>query len=268
MYRRLKVTNKKLKGSLKRLRALLGLNVIIAVACGLGLVFFASLYVTEVKENAKLKDDLATIKDANDILVSEVSDANDTIIRLSKVATQLDKENTILVTTLTTQNEELETLREREELYDLYDYALTREDGSRTDITYEDIKSLHDLAIEAGLGEDAVAVVLAISMNESQGMAKVKNSKSTAAGLTGLLYGTAKFSYENLLGNGQGTYKWDYVYDASTNLKMSLAYISYLKQHTNGSTRSILIGYRGLYDQAYMDKIAEYVGKDISKIDL
>ena len=268
MYRRLKVTNKKLKGSIKRLRALLGLNVIIAVACGLGLVFFASLYVNEVNKNSKLHNDLTKVKTTNDILVDTVNESNDTIIQLSKVATQLDTENTNLVTTLKAQTEELNTLRERKELYDLYEYAINREDGSRTDITYEEIKNLHELAAEAGLGEDAVAVILAISMNESRGTSNAKNSESTAAGLTGLLYGTAKFSYENLLGNGKGTYQKSYVYDPETNLRMSLAYIAYLKKHTDGSARSILIGYRGLNDKTYMKAIEKYIGKPISQIKL
>lgn len=268
MYRRLKVTNKKLKGSLKRLRALLGLNVIIAVACGLGLVFMASLYIDEVKKNSELQNDLTRERTVNEFLTAEANESHDMLVRLSKVATQLDKENTKLVTTLETQTDELNTLKEREELYNLYEYAIYREDGSRTDITYEEIKSLQDLSAEAGLGQDAVAVILAISMNESRGTANVKNSESTAAGLTGLLYGTAKYSYETLLENGEGTYQKSYVYDPETNLKMSLAYIAYLKKHTNGSTRSILIGYRGLNDKKYLKQIEQYVGKPLDQIDL
>jgi hypothetical protein len=168
---------------------------------------------------------------------------------------------------LSTQQEELDELREREELYDKYDYAIIRTDGSRTDIDYTDIMTLEELAKQEGLGEDAVSLVLAISVNESKGFADVKNPNSSAAGLCGLLSSTAKYSYEVLLDNGKGTYKSSYVYDSLTNLEMALYYIAYLKENTN-SNYELLVAYRGMDDPHYMAVIQKYTGKSIYALDI
>lgn len=268
LTRRLKVTNRTLRRKVSTLKAFLALNVIIAVSLLVTLIIVSSSLITTKYKNSVLEEKLAQTEDINRVLADSSKEKDDTIEKITKVAAELDSQNKELVTTLDTQNEELESLREREELYDKFEYALVREDGSRTDITYENIKSLYELAKEYDLGSDAVKVVLAISMNESQGYKDVKSSQSTASGLAGLTAATAKYSYETLLGNGANTYKKAYVFDGEKNLQMSLAYIAYLKDTTNGSTVSILNGYRGLYDPGYINKISEYLGKNINDIDL
>ncbi len=267
-YRRLKVTNNSLRKKVGRLSKLLGLNVIIAVGSVLGLLTLSSMYGAQVYANSQLEKTVAEQKvtidsQSKDLLLAAVE-----IDQLSVVAGELDEQNSELVTTLKAQETELEELRERKELYEKYDYAFVREDGSRTDIEYDDIKSLEELAEEQGLGEDAVALVLAISRNESQGYAKVKNPKSSAAGLCGLLNSTAKYSYETLLANGKGSYKSEYVYDTLTNLEMALAYVAYLKDNTS-SNYELLVAYRGDdNDASWFRKIQKYTGKAIADLDI
>ena len=268
IYRRLKVTNNKLFRKVSRLKGLLVLNIIIAVLCISGMIFFAGLYAkqaitTSILENKvdKQSTQIASLSDT-------VNNQKENIEKLSKVATELDNENSNLANTLSTQQEELDELREREELYDKYDYAIIRSDGSRTDIDYTDIMTLEELAKQEGLGEDAVSLVLAISVNESKGFADVKNPNSSAAGLCGLLSSTAKYSYEVLLDNGKGTYKSSYVYDSLTNLEMTLYYIAYLKENTN-SNYELLVAYRGgMDDPHYMAVIQKYTGKSIYALDI
>jgi hypothetical protein len=226
------------------------------------------MYGAQVYTNSQLEKTVAEQKvtidsQSKDLLLAAVE-----IDQLSVVAGELDEQNSELVTTLKAQETELEELRERKELYEKYDYAFVREDGSRTDIEYDDIKSLEELAEEQGLGEDAVALVLAISRNESQGYAKVKNPKSSAAGLCGLLNSTAKYSYETLLANGKGSYKSEYVYDTLTNLEMALAYVAYLKDNTS-SNYELLVAYRGDdNDTSWFRKIQKYTGKAIADLDI
>jgi soluble lytic murein transglycosylase-like protein len=268
-YRRIKATNKKLRSNNIRLKAALVLSTILAVASMIGLFVFASLYFEERINNVELSAKIENQNDTINMIRYVAENEKDTIVRLSKVAAELDKENTKLVQTLESQDEELSTYREREELYNLYEYALVRDDESRTDISYEDIKTLEELSIEKGLGKDAVGTVLAISVNESSGYANVKNKKSSAAGLCGLTKGTAKYIYENELGNGDGSYDHSYAYDATTNLQISLAYIAYLKNEYGENNDKILQAYRGEPDAAYVNKLCKLLGvKSLSELDI
>lgn len=263
--RRLKVTNNKLFKQVTKLKGALGLSVIIAAICAMGMVFFAGLYTKEVISKAIVEKDSRDKAMTVTVLQETVNSQNESIAKLSKISTDLYSENAKLVDQL----DELDDLKEREELYDKYEYALVCNDnGQRTDVDYNDIKALQDLAEEEGLGEDAVGLVLAISVNESRGQANVKNPNSSAAGLTGLLKSTAKYSWEELLGNGKGTYKSEYVYNSEDNLKMSLAYIAYLKENTN-SNYALLVAYRGDdNDIAWFRKIERNMGKSIESLDL
>lgn len=262
------MTNNSLRKKVGRLSKLLGLNVIIAVGSVLGLVVLAGMYGVQVHKTHELEKTVAeqktTIKNqSNDLFLAALQ-----IDSLSTVAGELDRQNSELVTTLKTQTTELEELRERKELYEKYDYAFVREDGTRTDITFEDVKTLEELAAEEGLGEDTVALILAISRNESQGHADVKNPNSSAAGLCGLLNSTAKYSYETLMANGKGSYRSEYVYDSLTNLEMALAYVAYLKENTD-SNYALLVAYRGDDDDAaWFRKIQQYTGKSIAELDI
>lgn len=247
---------------------MLGLNVIIAVVSVLGLLVFASLYMGEHVRAKSLQNTVEAQKSTITEQTLTLANLETEMNKLSEVAVTLDEQNTNLVATLKAEETELEELKERKELYDKYEYALVRSDGSRTDIDYEDIKSLEELAKEKGLGEDAVSVVLAIARNESEGFADVKNDSSSAAGLCGLLSSTAKFSYEKLMDNGRGSYKSDYVYDSLTNLEMAMEYIAYLKDNTS-SNRELLVAYRGdSSDEHWFRRIQRYTGKSIDALDL
>lgn len=268
------MTNSKLFMKVLKLRRLLVLNTIVTVLCVIGMIIFIGLYTKQVVKTdileAKIEDQSGKIDDQQ----SEISELNMKVAdqqidytKLSKVASKLDNENSKLVATLSIQQQELDELKERQELYDKYEYALVRQDGSRTDIDYEDILTLEELAKEEGLGEDAVSLVLAISVNESRGYADVKNPNSTAAGLCGLLNSTAKYSWEVLMDNGKGSYKSAYVYDPLNNLEMALEYVAYLKEHTD-SNYELLVAYRGKEDSAYIAAIKKYTGKSIPSLDL
>lgn len=267
-YRRLKVTNFKLTKKIDLLSKLLGLNVIIAVGSVLGLFILGYLYLEQVHTNQILTSQLSQQTVIIETQSHDLYTAAVEIDALSIVAGELDEQNSELVSALKTNETELDEFKEKEELYDKYDYALVRDDNTRTDIDYSDIKTLEELAAEEGLGEDAVALVLAISRNESQGYADVKNSTSSAAGLCGLLKSTATYSYEVLLGYGSGSYKFEYVYDSLTNLEMALAYVAYLKENTD-SNYSLLVAYRGdASDKAWFRNIEKYTGKTIAALDI
>ena len=104
-------------------------------------------------------------------------------------------------------------------------------------------------------------LLFGLVMTESAGTEKAKNSTSTARGYGQLLKGTAKSMYENVLGNGKGTYNHDMAFDGDTNILLTATYLGYLKNTCNYSLRSTIIGYRGLYDQAYFNTVDSYIKK-------
>ena len=158
--------------------------------------------------------------------------------------------------------DELNDFRQRAELYDKYDYAIIREeDGSRTDITYDNIKSLEELSAEQRLTEDANQLILSIAMTESRGYETAENSQSTATGFGQFLSGTGRFVYTSLM-DGDGVYKHsEMAKDGQTNLDMMVYYISYLDEKYHGNLSSIIDEYRGTHDSTYLTKLDKYLGK-------
>lgn len=189
---------------------------------------------------------------------------------MTEISQELDNQNKQLVDLYNKNNQELRDLEKRQELYDKYQYAIINsEDGQRTDISYDDIVTLENLAAQKGMGKDAVDFLLAICMTESRGKANAKNSSSTASGLGQLLQSTAKMTYETLMGNGRGSYQQQYAFDHTTNLKMALYYIDYLAKENNRNVIAVCTAYAGGYDAAWIDKVDSYLqtkGKSIDTI--
>jgi hypothetical protein len=183
-------------------------------------------------------------------------------ISLSYTTADIDKNNKDIISAAEKQNEEYKELKHRAELYDKYNYAIINQmdkgladSDRRTDITYDQIDSLERAASRNGLSEDAVALVLAISMNESRGTEVCTSPESTAAGYCGILDTTGEFIYENIMGNAKGSYDHSLAYNGYLNLEMSLMLIDYLNSFYDGDITRIIKGYRGLYDPTYINNI-------------
>lgn len=205
------------------------------------------------ERNDSLTEDAKNISDNYNILA-------DNFKKVSSISVSLNSANLILTTELKKQNNELTELRNRKELYDKYDYAIERSDGSRTDITYDDIENLQELCNEKGLSSNTVDLILAIAMNESQGHEEVKNPTSSATGLCGFLSGTGKFVYTKLMGKTSYTH-YTTAKDGSTNLEMAVNYIAYLDKSHNGNMIGILSEYSGGSGTEYAAKLQKYLSK-------
>lgn len=177
------------------------------------------------------------------------------------IARTLDETNHQLVSDMKAIDDRLKDYERREELYDKYDYAIIREDNTRTDITYEDLDTLESLVKEKGLSEDTNDLILSLAMTESRGFEDAENSSSTATGLGQILQGTAKFIYEKLMGNPRGSYSHDLALDGETNLTMMVYYLDYLGEKYSDNITLVLNEYRGDKDQSYNNKINKYLAK-------
>jgi hypothetical protein len=179
---------------------------------------------------------------------------------LAEISVELDNQNKELVNEVNEQNKKLDEYEAREELFDQYEYAIIREDGTRTDITYEEINTLESLAKERNMGDDAVDLVMAIAMTESDGIEDAKNPKSTATGFGGLLAGTAKYIYETELDSPEGTYNHSVMAkDGELNLQMSLCLVDVLAGINDRNPYETVKDYRGINDKPYFKKIDKYL---------
>lgn len=221
-------------------------------------------------KNADLQNQITNLESKNADLQNQIYAIQNDLATMTQISKELDDQNKELVDLYNQNNQDIKILLARKELYDKYSYAIINsENGERTDITYNDIATLESLAQQKGMGKDAVDFILAVCMTESRGNANAKNLSSTASGLGQLLYTTAKFVYEDLMGNGKNTYKSSYAFDHSINIKMSLYYIDYLAKQNNRDTTKICVGYAGGYDKTWIDKVDSYlqnVGKSIYTI--
>lgn len=200
-------------------------------------------YTTVSNENEQLNSQL------NNILVGII---------------ELDNQNINLITTNKQYKDELTKLRERAELYDKYEYAIEY-DGERTDITYDQLKTGIDICKENNIDPN---LLFSIIMTESHGIETAKNSESTATGYGQVLQGTAKYVYENLLENGDGTFKSSMLKDGETNIEITATYIAYLRDNTS-TVKELIAGYRGENNEEYYNTIVaklENAGTSVVKV--
>lgn len=248
-------------------------------ACLIGMVglFVVSVVsiATLVVDNYSLRNDLTVASEKYDTLMADnqsliaenqslSSTYNDAVLILSdvsQIAYQLDQQNRTLNDDLNDALEKIKQYESREELFDSYEWALFREDGSRTDISYNDIITLDELVDEKDLSDDTVDLVLAMAMTESNGNANARNISSSAVGLGQFLSGTGRFVYTSLMGNDVYNHQ-ETASDSETNLEMMVYYLEYLDVKNSGNIERVISCYRGIESPSYKYKINSYLAKN------
>ena len=248
-------------------------------ACLIGMVglFVVSVVsiATLVVDNYSLRNDLTVASEKYDTLMADnqsliaenqslSSTYNDAVLILSdvsEIAYQLDQQNRTLNDDLNDALEKIKQYESREKLFDSYEWALFREDGSRTDISYNDIITLEELVDEKDLSDDTVDLVLAMAMTESNGNANARNVSSSAVGLGQFLSGTGRFVYTSLMGNDVYNHQ-ETASDSETNLEMMVYYLEYLDVKNNHNIERVISCYRGIESPNYKYKINSYLAKN------
>ena len=248
-------------------------------ACLIGMVglFVVSVVsiATLVVDNYSLRNDLTVASEKYDTLMADnqslidenqslSSTYNDAVLILSdvsEIAYQLDQQNRTLNDDLNDALEKIKQYESREELFDSYEWALFRENGSRTDISYNDIVTLEELVDEKDLSDDTVDLVLAMAMTESNGNANARNISSSAVGLGQFLSGTGRFVYTSLMGNDVYNHQ-ETASDSETNLEMMVYYLEYLDVKNNHNIERVISCYRGIESPTYKYKINSYLAKN------
>lgn len=248
-------------------------------ACLIGMVglFVVSVVsiATLVVDNYSLRNDLTVASEKYDTLMADnqslitenqslSSTYNDAVLILSdvsQIAYQLDQQNRTLNDDLNDALEKIKQYESREKLFDSYEWALFREDGSRTDISYNDIITLEELVDEKDLSDDTVDLVLAMAMTESNGNTNARNISSSAVGLGQFLSGTGRFVYTSLMGNDVYNHQ-ETASDSETNLEMMVYYLEYLDVKNSGNIERVISCYRGIESPSYKYKINSYLAKN------
>ena len=248
-------------------------------ACLIGMVglFVVSVVsiATLVVDNYSLRNDLTVASEKYDTLMADnqsliaenqslSSTYNDAVLILSdvsEIAYQLDQQNRTLNDDLNDALAKIKQYESREELFDSYEWALFRKDGSRTDISYNDIVTLEELVDEKDLSDDTVDLVLAMAMTESNGNANARNISSSAVGLGQFLSGTGRFVYTSLMGNNAYNHQ-ETASDSETNLEMMVYYLEYLDVKNNHNIERVISCYRGIESPSYKYKINSYLAKN------
>lgn len=245
-----------LKREFKKIKPILSINRIIkylfVTFTVILLIWCSKLYMQNkilLEENAQLyADNLECANQLNMYI--------DTSLYFADMAIAMDDTNANLKNVISMQEEELMAYKQREELYDSYEWALYDKSGKRTDITYGQIQSLSDYCLGKGYSNDMVDLVLAIAMKESTGHEKAQNA-SGATGYCQLLNSTARFVYTEL--EGHETYTHDDALDGEKNLKMCADYLDYLYRYHGRDNIKMIDSYRGAHIQSYINVINSYL---------
>lgn len=196
-----------------------------------------------------------------------ILECESTIKGLSEMVETLDTQSKSLAESNQEYFDTIQQYERREELFDKYEYAIVRTNGSRTDITYDQLADVEELTADKGIDTD---FVLSIFMVESQGTENAYNPASGASGYGQTLASTGKFVYEKLL--KEGKYSHQYALDGDTNIRITVEYIDWLEEQ-NENIFNVIKSYSGSSSDTFvisyiqrLDKYLVPIGKRVETI--
>lgn len=215
---------------------------------------------TTTKQNTYLSNEIEALTTSNNELVQDLTAMTQVSLELESQNNLLINDNKALAEEYDEVYAELSKLQAREELYDRYSYAIIY-DGHRTDVKYDALKHLEDIAEELGMTQDSIDLCLSFVLNESRGNENAYNA-SGASGLGQLMPGTGKFVWDKLMDNKGIEYDHSTIpFDGSTNLEMTLRLLDYLGEYYNNDTKDVITSYCGGYMQGYVNSLNIHLSK-------
>ena len=219
------------------------------------------LIILLYSRNEELKKENIYLNSQNIELTSNLDMYFDTALYFADMSVAMDDTNASLKEVVSNQEEELMAYREREELYDAYEWALHDKSGKKTDITYAQIQSLQEYCDDKGYSSNMVDLVLAVAMKESTGNEKAYNASSGASGYCQLLGSTARMVYTKLQDNDE-PYTHDVALDGEKNLQLAADYLQYLYEYHGNDPIKMINSYRGANVTSYINTIDGYLKKN------
>lgn len=205
-----------------------------------------------LKENAELRHSITEKDEMIAELTNVVSDFSEVVEETDMQLRRVKSVNESYV-------DELNTLRNRAELYDKYEYAIIY-GGKRTELTYEEIQLGEELMVTKGYDPD---LMFGSIMVESNANPNAVNKSSGATGYGQFLDSTAKWVWTSMLGNN--TYHSDIRKDGKANILMMATYYDYLYS-VKGNTFEVVKCYSGNSTDEGTRRYIARVNKFISKV--
>ena len=209
--------------------------------------------------SAKNREQLGLVVNVSDVTV-EVSEDNLVVLTEEEVsvADTYTKVDALTITNIDDVPVMTGYMMGDGKLSEKYAYTLYDTAGRRNDMNEYLLSVLEESCEMNGVPSHLLAGML---MTESEGHTNARSSKSTATGLCQFLSGTGKYVWEDLMGNGKGTYNHDMAYNPEINIRMGAAYLGYLIR-TKGDIYSAIRTYRGKNDiSGYVSVINSHIGK-------
>lgn len=216
---------------------------------------FAILSIMTISLNRENKQLRASLSEKNKI----IAELTHTVGDLNGVIEETDRQLRQVAAVNQSYVDELNTLRNRSELYDKYEYAIVY-GGKRTDLTYEEIQFGEELMVSKGYDPD---LMFGSIMVESNANPNAVNKDSGATGYGQFLDSTAKWVWTAMLGNN--TYYSDIRKDGKANILMMATYYDYLYSVT-GSTFEVVKCYSGNSTDEGTRRYIARVNKFISQV--
>ena len=192
------------------------------------------------EHNLQITQQLEYYKGLSEKLTEDIPAYEETIKEQEGIIEDLMEDNTILVEEYDAISVAYNQLKDREELYDKYSYAIMY-NGKRTELTYDQIQYGEDLMVSKGLDPD---LLFSIGMVESRFVENAKNPYSTASGYYQFLRGTGKFVYESLLAK-DNSYSHSYAMDGYKSTEMAVCYLDHLSERFDGNLFKMIKQYSG-----------------------
>ena len=250
-----------LKREFQKLDQLLTTNRVIKYCFIVLTIFLLVSTCVLFNKNQNLISENIYLHEENVELASELDLYFDTALYFADASVAMDDTNANLKAVISEQEEQLMAYREREELYEAFEWALYDKSGRKTDITYGQIQSLQEYCDTKGYSTEMVDLVLAVAMKESTGNEKAYNASSGASGYCQLLGSTARMVYTKLQDNEE-PYTHDVALDGEKNLCMASDYLQYLYEYHGNDPIKMIDSYRGQHIESYINTIDNYLKKN------
>lgn len=181
-----------------------------------------------ITNTVETKSELSSINSTNQKLIKEIN-------LVTKLNHEYDKENDRI-------NKMLSEYQLRTNLYDEYEYALINYNGRRTDLYYQELKTLINESNSRHINPHLTLCLIGL---ESGYIRNSSNNKSSALGYGNILNSTGDYIYSNIL-KMSGKYEHEKMaLDGEMNIKMTIGYLDYLLKKYNGDVRKSLVAYNG-----------------------
>lgn len=206
------------------------------------------------KQNAQLRASILEKENTIAELTNVIGDLNEVVDDIDNQLRHVASVNESYV-------DELNTLRNRAELYDKYEYAIIY-GGERTALTYEEIELGEELMVSKGYDPN---LMFGSIMVESNANPSAVNYSSGATGYGQFLDSTAKWVWTTLMGNE--SYYSDIRKDGKVNIQMMATYYDYLYSvYGKNNTFRVIKCYSGNSTDEGTRKYIARVNKFINKV--